>query len=168
MVLFMKEKDTAFKDRFFVKDENDNTVYTIEGKNFSLSKKLTIFDAQNRELAVVQRKAFALTPKYAILVEDEEVAEIYKESPLLSKPYYKVEGPNWTVDGDIWDKEYKIRRNMNVIADISIPLLAGKNTYKIDIVKDINPLMVIAVVTAIDCVLDAEGEEAVRANNTEK
>lgn len=166
MILFMKEKDTAFKDRFFVKDEHDNTVYTVEGKSFSLSKKLTIFDSRDRELAVVQKKAFALTPKYAVIVEGEEVAELSRESSLFGKPYYKVEGPNWTVDGDIWDKDYKIRRNMNVIIDVSKALLQ-KDTYKIDIHKDINPLMAVAVVLAVDCILDAEGEEAVKANNTE-
>ena len=168
MILFMKEKDTAFKDRFFVKDEQDNTVFTVEGKHLSLSKKLSILDTQDRELAVVQRKAFALTTKYAVLVEDEEVAEIHKEKPLLGKPFYKVDGPNWTVDGDIWDRDYKIRRNMNVIADISVPKLSTAGTYKLNILKDINPLMIVAVVTAIDCILDAEGEEAVNANNTEK
>jgi len=168
MILFMKEKDTAFKDRFFVKDELDNTVYTVEGKAFSLSKKLTVYDNQNRELAVVQKKAFAMTPKYAILVENEEIAEISKETTLFNKSFYKVEGPNWTVDGDIWDREYNIRRNMNVIAKIRVPLLGGKDTYKIDINDEINPLMVIAVVTAIDCILDAEGEDAVDANNTKK
>ena len=61
----------------------------------------------------------------------EEVAEIYKESPLLSKPYYKVEGPNWTVDGDIWDREYKIRRNMNVIADISIVMPSRTENFAV-------------------------------------
>lgn len=167
MILFMKEKDTAFKDRFFVKDEHDNTVYTVEGKAFSLSKKLTIYDAHDRELAIVQKKAFALTPKYAVIVEGEEVAELSKESSLFKKAYYKVEGPNWTVDGDIWDRDYKIRRNMNVIVDVSKALLQ-KDTYKIDIHKDINPLMAVAVVLAVDCILDAEGEEAVNANNTEK
>lgn len=164
MILFMKEKDTAFKDRFFVKDEQNNIVYTVEGNTFSLSKKLTIYDARDRELAVVQKKAFALTPKYAVMVEDEEVAEISKETSLF-KSYYKVEGPNWTVDGDIWDRDYKIRRNMNVIIDVSKALLQ-KDTYKIDIHKDINPLMAVAVVLAVDCILDAEGEEAVKANNT--
>jgi len=168
MILFMKEKDTAFKDRFFVKDEHDNTVFTIEGKAFSLSRKLTIYDANDRELAVVQKKPFALTSKYAVLVEDEEVAELSKETNLLGKSYYKVEGPNWTVDGDIWDREYNIRRNMNVIAKVKVPLLGSKDTYKIDINDQINPLMVIAVVTAIDCILDAEGEDAVNANNTDK
>ena len=167
MILFMKEKDTAFKDRFFVKDEQDNTVYTVEGKSFSLSKKLSIYDARDRELAVVQKKAFALTPKYAVIVEGEEVAELSRESSLFGKPYYKVEGPSWTVDGDIWDRDYKIRRNMNVIIDVSRALLQ-KDTYKINIHKDINPLMAVAVVLAVDCILDAEGEAAVKANNTEK
>lgn len=167
MILFMKEKDTAFKDRFFVKDEQGNTVYVIEGKAFSLSRKLTIFDSHDRELAQVQKKPFALTPKYAVIIEGEEVAELSKESSLFGKPYYKVEGPNWTVDGDIWDRDYKIRRNMNVIIDVSRALLQ-KDTYKIDIHKDINPLMAVAVVLAVDCILDAEGEEAVNANNQAK
>lgn len=166
MILFMKEKDTAFKDRFFVKDEHDNTIYTVEGKSFSLSKKLSIYDTRDRELAVVQKKAFALTPKYAVIVEGEEVAELSRESSLFGKPYYKVEGPNWTVDGDIWDRDYKIRRNMNVIIDVSKALLQ-KDTYKINIHKDINPLMAVAVVLAVDCILDAEGEEAVNANANE-
>lgn len=166
MTLFMKEKDTLFKDRFFVKDAFDNTLFTVEGKNFSLSKKLTIYDPKDRELAVVQKKAFALTPKYAVLVENEEVAELSKETNLFNKSYYKVEGPNWTVDGDIWDKEYNIRRNMDVIARVRLPLLGAKDTYKIDINDEINPLMVVAVVTAVDCILETEGAEAVEANNT--
>ena len=167
MVLYMKEKDTAFKDRFLVTDEHNNMVFEVKGKILALNKKLTIYDPDGRELAAVQRKSLALTPKYAVTVEGEEVAELSKESTLFAKPYYKVEGPNWTVDGDIWDRDYKIRRSMNVIVDVSKAPLQ-KDTYKISIHKDINPLMVTAVVLAIDCILDAEGEEAVRANNTEE
>ena len=166
MVLFMKEKDTAFTDRFVITDEENRVHYTVESKRLSLNKKLTIFDAQDKALAVVQKKPLALTPKYAVLVEDEEIALLSRESALFGKPYYKVEGPDWTVDGDIWDRDFKVRRNMNTIVDVS-PAIMQKDTYKINIHKDINPLMAVAVVLAIDCILDAEGEAAVRANNTE-
>ena len=167
MVLFMKEKDTAFTDRFVITDEENRVHYTVESKRLSLNKKLTIFDAQDKALAVVQKKPLALTPKYAVLVEDEEIALLSRESALFGKPYYKVEGPDWTVDGDIWDRDFKVRRNMNTIVDVS-PAIMQKDTYKINIHKDINPLMAVAVVLAVDCILEAEGEEAVRANNTEK
>jgi len=167
MILYMKEKDSAFKDRFFVRDEQGNTCYRIEGKALALNKKLHIYDTDDRELALVQKKPLTLTPKYAVLVEDEEVAELSKEVSFF-KPFYKVEGPDWTVDGDIWDRDYKIRRNMNVIAEVSRPLLGGKDTYKIEIHKNLNPVMVLAVVLAIDCILEAEGEDAVNANNREK
>ena len=166
MVLFMKEKDTAFTDRFVITDEENRVHYTVESKRLSLNKKLTIFDAQDKALAVVQKKPLALTPKYAVLVEDEEIALLSRESALFGKPYYKVEGPDWTVDGDIWDRDFKVRRNMNTIVDVS-PAIMQKDTYKINIHKDINPLMAVAVVLAVDCILEAEGEEAVRANNTE-
>ena len=166
MVLFMKEKDTAFTDRFVITDEENRVHYTVESKRLSLNKKLTIFDAHDKALAVVQKKPLALTPKYAVLVEDEEIALLSRESALFGKPYYKVEGPDWTVDGDIWDRDFKVRRNMNTIVDVS-PAIMQKDTYKINIHKDINPLMAVAVVLAVDCILEAEGEEAVRANNTE-
>ena len=165
MTLFIKEKDTAFKDRFLITDEDSRICYTAEGKHLALNKKLTIFDSHNKPLAVVQKKALALTPKYAVLVEDEEVAELHKESSLLGKPYYKVEGPNWTVDGDIWDREYNIRRNMDVIAKIRPALLSPKDTCKITLSDEINPLMVVAVVTAISCILDAEGPAAANTEN---
>ena len=165
MTLYMKEKDSLMRDRLLVTDEAGKTLYRIEGK--LLSSKLTIEDADGNALATVRKKPLALTPKYAIEIEGEEVALLHKESSLTGKPYYKVEGPDWTVDGDIWDRDFKVRRNMNTIVDVS-PAIMQKDTYKINIHKDINPLMAVAVVLAVDCILEAEGEEAVRANNTEK
>ena len=165
MTLYMKEKDSLMRDRLLVTDEAGKTLYRIEGK--LLSSKLTIEDADGNILATVRKKPLALTPKYAVLVEDEEIALLSRESALFGKPYYKVEGPDWTVDGDIWDRDFKVRRNMNTIVDVS-PAIMQKDTYKINIHKDINPLMAVAVVLAVDCILEAEGEEAVRANNTEK
>ena len=157
MVLFMKEKDTAFTDRFVITDEENRVHYTVESKRLSLNKKLTIFDAQDKALAVVQKKPLALTPKYAIEIEGEEVALLHKESSLTGKPYYKVEGPDWTVDGDIWDRDYNIRHNLNVIARVKPPILGNKDSYKIKIEKEtLNPMMVVAVAVIVDCILDEE------------
>lgn len=166
MTLYMKQKVFAFKDRFYITDEKGNNVYTVEGELFSLGKKLHIYDMKNNELAMVQQKLLTLLPKYVVTVEDEEVAEITKEFTLF-KPSYKVKGPGWTVDGDIWDHDYKIRKGLSAIVDVSKAWLSWGDTYKIDIHKDINPVMAIAVVLAIDCVLDAEGDAAVAANNAQ-
>ena len=167
MKLYMILKVFAFKDRFYVKDEKGNDCYYVEGELFSLGKKLHIYDMRNHELAMVQQKLFTLLPKYVVTVEDEEVAEITKEFTLF-KPCYKVKGPDWTVDGDIWDHDYKIRRGMDAIVHVSKKWLSWGDAYEINIKKELNPVMVLAVVLAIDCVLDAEGEAAVAANNREK
>ncbi len=164
MTLFMKQKVATLRDKFYVTDETGKNVYYIEGELFSLGKKLHIYDMQRNELAQVQQKLLTLLPKYLVLVEDEEVAEITKELTLF-KPSYKVKGPGWTVDGDIWDHDYKVRKGMNAIIHVSKAWLSWGDTYKIEIHKDINPVMALAVVLAIDCVLDAEGDAAVAANN---
>lgn len=164
MTLYMKQKVLSFKDRFYVKDGDGNDVYYIEEEFFSLGKKLHIYDTSDNELAVVQQKLLALLPKYIVTVDGEEIAEIVKEFTFF-KPSYKVKGPNWSVDGDIWDYDYKIRRGFNAIAEINKAFFSFGDSYKIKIEDGINPVMVLAVVLAIDCVLDAEGEDAVQANN---
>lgn len=166
MTLYMKQKVVALTDRFTVTDENGKPVYYVEGELLSLGKKLHISDVMGNELATVRQRLLTLLPKYAVEVEGEEVAEITKEFTLF-KPCYKVKGPNWTVDGDIWDHDYHIRKGFDSIVHVSKAWLSWGDTYKISIHKDINPVMAIAVVLAIDCVLDAEGDAAVRANNIE-
>ena len=155
MTLYMKQKVFAFKDRFYITDERGNNVYYVEGELLSLGKKLHIYDMQNNELALVKQKLLTLLPKFFVIVEDEEVAEITKELTLF-RPCYKVKGPNWTVDGDIWDHDYHIRKGLDSIVHVSKAWLSWGDTYKIDIDKNINPVMAIAVVLAIDCVLAAE------------
>ena len=155
MTLYMREKVFTLKERFYITDELGNNVYYVEGELLSLGKKLHIYDMQNNELAMVKQKLLTLLPKFSVLVEGEEIAEIAKELTLF-RPCYKVKGPGWTVDGDIWDHDYKIRKGMMPIIDVSKAWLSWGDTYKIDIDKEINPVMAIAVVLAIDCVLDAE------------
>ena len=165
MTLYMKQKVFAFKDRFYITDEKGNDVLYVEGELFSLGKKLHIYDMQNKELALVQQRLLTLLPKFSVMVEGEEVAEIVKELTLF-RPRYKVKGPGWTVDGDIWDHDYKIRKGLDAIIHVSKAWLSWGDTYKIDIDKGINPVMAIAVVLAIDCVLDAETADVeVNANN---
>ena len=155
MTLYMKEKDSLMRDRLLVTDESGKPLYRIEGK--LLSSKLTIEDADGNILATVRKKPLALTPKYAVEVEGEEIALLHKETNLMGKSFYKVEGPDWTVDGDIWDRDYNIRHNLNVIARVKPPILGGKDSYKIKIEKEtLNPMMVVAVAVIVDCILDEE------------
>ena len=105
----------------------------------------------------MRKKPLALTPKYAVEVEGEEIALLHKETNLMGKSFYKVEGPDWTVDGDIWDRDYNIRHNLNVIARVKPPILGNKDSYKIKIEKEtLNPMMVVAVAVIVDCILDEE------------
>ena len=166
MTLYMKQKIVAFKDRFYVKDERGRDRYYIEEELLSLTKKLHIYDMDDNRLAIVQKKMISFLPKYIVTIDGEEVAEIVKEITFF-KPSYKVKGPDWSVDGDIWDYDYKIRKGRRTVAEISKAILSFRDSYKIEIEDGVNPVLVMAVVLAIDCVLDAEGEDAARANNDE-
>ena len=166
MNLYIKQHIFTWGDKFSIYDEAGVEKYYVEGEIFSLGKKLHIYDTNHRELAMVQQRLLTFLPKFSVMVDGEEVAEIVKELTLF-KPSYKVKGPGWSVDGDIWDHDYKIRKGLNAIVDVSKAWLSWGDTYKIDIDEGINPVMALAVVLAIDCVLDAENDTAMNANNME-
>ena len=56
MKLYLKQKFFSWKDQSTVKDELGNDKYYIEGKVFSVGKKLRVYDPNGTELAFVRQR----------------------------------------------------------------------------------------------------------------
>ena len=67
MRLYMKQKVFALKDRFTIKNEAEEDVYTVEGKFISLGKKLHILDTNGEEVAFVKQELLTFMPKFTVL-----------------------------------------------------------------------------------------------------
>ena len=154
MRLYIKQKVFSFKDRFTVKDAAGEDRYFVEGKLISLGKKLTITDAAGNEVAFVRQKVLTLLPKFFVEINGEEVAQIKKKLTFL-KPKYEVEGLDWSVDGDFFSHDYTISENENVIASIHKRWMAWGDTFELDISDNADEVLALAVILAIDAVMDA-------------
>ncbi len=164
MKLYIRQKVFSWKDKFTVKDEHGQDRYFVEGEFFSLGKKLHISDSSGNEVAFVQQKLLTFLPKFYVFVGGSQIAEIVKEFTLFRNKY-RIEGLNWEVDGNFLDHDYKITAHGRPIVSITKAWLSWGDSYEIDIADGTDPIPALAVVLAIDCVLDAQRAAAASAGN---
>lgn len=155
MKYYIKEKVFTFKDKFYVKNEREEDCFYVEGELISFGKKLHIFDTTGTELALVHRKVLSLLPCFRVYVGENQVAEIIKEIAFFRNKY-TIKGLDWEVEGNIYDHDYAIYSNGQTIATIAKAWFSWGDSYEIDVASEADPLYALAVVLAIDCVLDCE------------
>lgn len=155
MKLYIQQKVFSWRDRFYVKDENQNDKYYVEGELFSWGKKLHIYDWNNREVAFIKQEIFSFLPRFYVLVNGNEVAEIVKEFTFFF-PKYRIDGLGWEINGDFFDHDYEITKSGMPIVTINKEWFTWGDCYELNISGQADEIIALAVVLAIDCVIDAQ------------
>lgn len=155
MKLYIKQKVFSYKDKFTVKDENEEDRYFVESELFSFGKKLKISDANGNELAVAKQKVMSFMPKFIVEVDGRDIAEITKKFKFL-KPEYYVSGLDWKVEGDYSSHNYSIMSNDKEIASIHKVWMSWGDSYELTVDDDVDNVVVLAVVLAIDFAMDIQ------------
>jgi len=163
MKLYIKQKVFSWKDKFTVKNEYGEDRYYIEGELFSFGKKLHIYDMSGNEVAFIHQKVFSFLPRFFVYTGGVQVAEIVKEFTFF-KNKYRIEGLGWEVNGDFLDHDYQITHSGRPIITITKAWFTWGDCYEIDISDGVDPVCGLAVVLAIDCVLDIQ-RNAAASNN---
>lgn len=155
MNLYIKQRVFSWGDRFSIYDENGNERFHVEGEIFTLGKKLHLYDTVGNELAFIQQKVMSFLPKYYILRNNSQIAEIVKEFTFF-KQEYSVNGLGWQVHGDFWAHEYEITSSGRLIASVSKEWLTWGDTYQIHLANDADTVNALAVVLVIDACIAAQ------------
>ena len=163
MRLYMKQKVFALKDRFTIKNEVGEDVFTVEGKFISLGKKLHILDRHGEEVAFVKQELLTLLPKFTVEQHGEPVAQIQKKLTFL-KPKYIVTGLDWTIEGDVFAHDYTVFAGEQPIVTIHKKWMAWGDTFELFIPDPNKEVLAMAVVLAIDAVLDAQQNNTININ----
>ena len=93
----------------------------------------------------------SLLPKFYVYVGDQQIAEIQKHISFLHDKY-SVDGLGWDVQGNIWSHDYTISKKGQTIATIHKKWLSWSDTYEMNISDNVNQVIALAVIIAIDCV----------------
>lgn len=153
MKLYIQQRVFSWTDRFTVWDEWGNARFYVEGELFSFGKRLHILDAMNNELALIQEKVLSWMPRYFVYVGDRQVAEIVKEFTFF-RPKYSIAGLDWQVEGDFWAHDYEITQNQSPVVTIHKEWMTWGDCYELDIADMNTEIIALAVVLAIDAVLE--------------
>lgn len=153
--LYMKQKIFSLKEKFFIKNEAGEDVYRIEGKLISLGKQLTVYDRTDTEVAFIKQKLFQWLPKFGVMIDGVEVAEVAQQFSFF-KPKYTINGIGWSVTGNFWGHDYQVMDGDQVIATIHKAWAAFADSFEIDIMDNVDERTVLAIVIAIDFAMDTK------------
>lgn len=149
--VYLKQKVMSLRGRFEVFDEAQQALYQIEGSFMQIPKTFTILDNGRNEKALITKKTFSFLPTFNVEVEGREMFTIKKEFTFF-KAKYAIEGAGITVSGSLWDMEFEIMRQGEIIGRVNKEWLTWGDTYRIQILDEQWEMLVIALVVAIDCV----------------
>ena len=164
MKLYVKQEFLSWKDRAWVKDETGADRYFIEGKVLSIGKKLWIMTPQGEQVAFVRQKVPTLMPRFIVEIGGNEVAQISKKFTFL-KPKYEIEGLGWTVQGEFMAHDYTVLSADRPIITIHKKWMSWGDAYELDIADGTDDVLALAVVLAIDAVMDAQAAAAAASSN---
>ena len=161
MNLYIKQKIFSFRDKYDIYDSEQNPIYNAYGEIFSLGNKLHLCNSNNEELVFIKQKIMVFLPTFELYVNNELFATL-KQKFTFFKKNIEIESTlgNFTISGDIWDHEYSITCNGQLFGTVSKKWLSWGDVYALNINTDEHSEFFVALVLAIDCILEAENSAA--------
>ena len=157
MKLLIKQTVFSALEHFTVTDEAGNVRFEVKSPmGFRVGLKLHISDANGAEVALINQKAFSFQPTFRVFRNGTQTATIIKKFTLVSQKY-EVPELGWTVKGDFLAHDYCIFKDSEPIMLIRKEWFAWGDTFVLDIVDEAHLIEALAVVLAIDCVVDEQG-----------
>jgi uncharacterized protein YxjI len=163
MRYIIREKFFRIAEDSIIQGEDGAPLYQVKGRIFSLHHTLVLRDLAGNELATVEKQILSITPKFHITRHGEEAATVRKKliSPFVDRFTVDIPGPDdLHVTGSIFEHNFTIEREGNVVATISKRWVALTDTYGVETAQGEDDILILAVVLAIDLTEDAERRSA--------
>src|ERR1041385_3734334 len=158
----MRKQLFSIGDDFWVEDESGQRVLKVDGKVLRVSETFGLEDMDGREVATIHKKLVAVRDTMDVERDGRLVARVRKALFAPFRQRFDVEvddGSKLTVQGNITDHEYEVRRGGRPVAEISKRWFAIRDTYAVDVAPDEDVALVLALTVAVDWMGHEEREE---------
>jgi len=155
----IREKFFRITEDSVIHGEDGVPIYQVKGKILSLHHTLVLRDLAGNELATVEKQLISFTPKFHITRHGVEAATVRKKliSPFVDRFTVDIPGPDdLHVTGSVFQHNFTIERQGNVVATVSKQWVALTDTYGVETAPGEDDILILAVVLAIDLTEDAE------------
>ena len=157
MNLYIKQKLFSFGDKYDIYDAEQNPVYKAFGEVFTIGNKLHLCTTNDEELVFIKQRVMTFMPAFELYVRGALFATLKKEFTFFYKKI-NVESAfgSFVIDGNFWDHEYTITCNGKLFGTVSKEWLTWGDVYALNINTDKHSEFFVALVLAIDCILEGE------------
>ena len=159
MRYLLKQKLFAFGDDFHILNENDEKVFFVDGRAFSLGNKLSFQDLSGNELVFIRQKLLSFGPSYELHRGGQLVATLKKNYFTLFHCKFAIDVPgpdDLEAKGDFLEHEYAFTRSGREVAQISKRWFAFSDTYGVDIGEGQDDVLILASAVVIDMICHDE------------
>ena len=149
MKLLIKQRVFSWSDTYDIYDESGEVKYFVKAKVFSIGHVIHIYNRFHEEVGCIRQKLLTFLPAFEIEMGGKYFGKIKKEFTLF-RPSYQLEFGNWRIEGNTFGWDYDVVDGNALIMTISKELFHWGDTYSIDIFDEVNELMGLLIVIAID------------------
>ena len=149
----MKQKLFSLGDDFYIQDEQENNVFFVDGKAFTIGGQLSLQDLNQRVLAFIKQKMLSWGRTYEIYRAGELAAVVKKELFTFLHCTFTVDVPgpdDLTAEGDFTDHEYVFRRGEREVASVSKRWFTWTDTYGVEVEDKEDDVLILASTVVID------------------
>jgi uncharacterized protein YxjI len=150
----MREKLIAFGDDFWIKNEQGQKVFKVDGKVLRVRDTLKFKDKRGNVQCQIQEKMVRIKDTMEVEGPNGETLAVVKKAlitPLRDRWIVKIgNGPDLSVQGNILDHEYTISEGNKKVAEISKKWFRIRDTYGVEIAPGQNDIVILATTVAID------------------
>ena len=161
MKLFIKNKFVSVGGSSYVLDENDNQVFRIKGKWLSPTKKKKIYDMDGNLLYVVRNKYWHFLKRTCFVsdADKEKIMQIvYKKFAFKNDFFVQGYKDEISFTGKLLqfpNINMTIQKNGEEIGTLVKNFTVARDTYSLDVKKDNDAALFVAMTIAIDNIFDA-------------
>jgi uncharacterized protein YxjI len=158
MKLYIKQSVFSFGERFYIKNDQGEDVYYVEGSFFRIPKMFKMYNMKNEVVSVIEKQMFRMLPRYNIETKDEAV--VLKREFTFFKNRFTLENTDWEIVGDFWAHEYQLVQDRKPIMSITKHWFTWGDSYELTIVDEQDAILSLSVVIAIDAAVALDGANA--------
>lgn len=137
-----------------IKDEQGQTLYWTKSSVIAIRGKTDIFDANNAQVAHLEKKPISLHEKHYITMADGRRFTLSNELFHVFKDVTNIEGLGWQLQGNVIGLKFTLfDQNGELIAAIGQKMISLHDRYSIDLYQQQQEPVVVAIVIALQKML---------------
>ncbi len=154
--LYIQQKWLSIEDHYEIYDENEQVAYYVDEEFHFLKKTFFISDKNNNHVFTVEKVPLSLLPIFTVEFTNGKCLEFQSRFRIFSKRIDILpEEEGLVIEGDFLSKTFDVLKNNEYIGSVDRALLTIGDVYEITINKEEYQDLMVAVMIAVDVIIDA-------------